>query len=277
MSLRLLRKALTYALGDTHASSSLPAHFWQRLRWPSRGLAVAALPTATVAASGRVAHVTASGPSAKFIANARTALVTYLKHTHPGIMFVHPKTAHAAVTNGTTKTGSCNWSGYAKTSATAQAYTSVSAKWTPEDHVPQGRPAHPTWVGIDGSSNGTVEQDGTTGWCFRGHATYFTWYEMFPAGSSTVGKSLKPGDKITASVNRSGTVVQAGGQGHHSLGSQLHKTKTCALAPAPTRASSGSRSGPRSRPPASSRWPTSAAGRPPRWPARVAAAPTRSP
>jgi hypothetical protein len=187
------------------------------------------MPTATVAASGRVAHVTASGPSAKFIANARTALVTYLKHTHPGIMFVHPKTAHAAVTNGTSKTGSFNWSGYATTSSTQQAYSRVSGSWvTPKISCPSREDQLTSeWVGIDGFTTGTVEQDGTLDWCYLGKATYFTWYEMYPAGTIEVGKSLRPGDHITAIVSRKGTAytLKVTDSKHH--GSSFTKHSSC--------------------------------------------------
>ncbi len=61
------------------------------------------------------------------------------------------------------------------------------------------------WVGLDGFNSGTVEQLGTISWCFQGTPTYFTWYEMFPAGTIEVGTTLKPGDKIAASVTRTGT------------------------------------------------------------------------
>jgi hypothetical protein len=62
------------------------------------------------------------------------------------------------------------------------------------------------WVGLDGASaaNPTVEQDGTLAWCFDGSATYYTWYEMYPAAQVSEGQSLQPGDNISASVLRSG-------------------------------------------------------------------------
>jgi hypothetical protein len=183
----------------------------------------------TVASSGRSAH-TASyhAPTAHFLAEARIALLHYLRHNHPTMMLApHSKVGVKAAT----KVQSFNWSGYAKVSATAQAFTAVSAKWTqPKVKCGIEDQMSATWVGLDGATNGTVEQDGTTGWCFRGHATYFTWYEMFPAGSVEVGRSLKPGDKITSSVTRSGTSYKLAVKDatHSSAGFSV--TKTCALA-----------------------------------------------
>ena len=234
--------------------------------------------TATTVASGRSAHTaTYRAPTAHFLAEARLSLLHYLRHNHPTMMLAPHSKVGSSVKN-VTKVQSFNWSGFAKTSATAQAFTSVSAKWTqPKVKCGIEDQMSATWVGLDGATNGTVEQDGTTGWCFRGHATYFTWFEMFPAGSVTVGKSLKPGDKITASVVRSGTSYKLAVKDATHSSASFSKTKTCALATCTDESIESIQERPRSRPPASSRWPTSAAGRPPRWPARAAAAPTRSP
>ena len=185
--------------------------------------------TATTAASGRSAHTAAyHTPSVHFLAEARLALLHYLQHTHPHIMLVPH--SHLSV-KGASKAESYNWSGYAKVSSNDQAFTAVSAKWTqPKVKCGIEDQMSATWVGLDGATNTTVEQDGTTGWCFRGKATYFTWYEMYPAGSVEVGKALKPGDKITASVTRSGTSYKLTVKdGTHSSAS-FTKTKSCALA-----------------------------------------------
>jgi hypothetical protein len=172
----------------------------------SLGLAVGSAASGT-AASGRMTHVTAAQPSAKFISEARASLVRYLNKTHPGALLAHTGRVAASV-NGTTKSESYNWSGYANTSTKAQAFTKVSGSWvTPkiQGTCPKEDELTSEWVGLDGFGTNTVEQDGTLDWCFQGKAIYFTWYEMFPAGTVEVGASLKPGDKITASVTRSGT------------------------------------------------------------------------
>jgi hypothetical protein len=56
------------------------------------------------------------------------------------------------------------------------------------------------WVGLDGDTDGTVEQDGIAADCAGGTtASYFAWYEMYPAGL-TVEFSVNPGDAIVAQV-----------------------------------------------------------------------------
>ena len=179
----------------------------------------------TVAAPGRSHAV----PSARFLTEARTALVRYLRHDHPQAWLVH--TGHAHSIKGVTAVGSFNWSGYADTSATNQTFTKVSGAWTtpsvtcsPEDQITSD------WVGLDGFSSGTVEQLGTISWCFQKTPTYFTWYEMFPAGTVEVGTALKPGDKIAASVTRTGTSYALKLTDSTTAGNNISVTKTCALA-----------------------------------------------
>lgn len=52
------------------------------------------------------------------------------------------------------------------------------------------------WVGLDGATDTTVEQDGTASQCFEGTALYYSWYEMYPAGTVEVGMSVAAGDTI---------------------------------------------------------------------------------
>jgi hypothetical protein len=180
----------------------------------------------TVAAPARVNH---AAPSARFVSEARTALVKYLRHSHPQAMLVHTRHAHAV--RNVTATGSSNWSGYADTATTAQTFTKVSGAWTTpsvacsaEDQITSD------WVGLDGFNSGTVEQLGTFGWCFQGAPIYFTWYEMFPKGTVEVGAGLKPGDKISASVTRTGTSYALKLTDSTTTGNNISVTKTCALA-----------------------------------------------
>ena len=179
---------------------------------------------ATVAAPARVSHA----PSARFLAEARTALVHYLRHHHPQVMLVH--TGAHAVKNVTAATA-YNWSGYADTSGTHQAFTKVSGSWTTpsvtcsaEDQITSN------WVGLDGFNSNTVEQLGTISWCFQGKPIYFTWYEMYPAGTTEVGTTVQPGDKIAASVTRTGTSYALKLTDSTHTGNNISVTKTCALA-----------------------------------------------
>jgi len=179
----------------------------------------------TVAAPARASHA----PSARFLAEARIALVHYLRHNHPQAMLVHARRAHAV--KNVTATQSFNWSGYADAASTAQTFTKVSGAWTApsvtcsaEDQITSD------WVGLDGFNSNTVEQLGTISWCFQGAPTYFTWYEMFPKGTVEVGTALKPGDKISASVTRTGTSYALKLTDATTAGNNISVTKTCALA-----------------------------------------------
>jgi hypothetical protein len=146
------------------------------------------------------AHLTAT-----FLSKARAALVKDLNRNHGTAWFVHGRPRVADIANSTATT-SYNWAGYADVSSTNGTFTKVSGAWTvpsvtctKEDRITSD------WVGLDGFSSSTVEQDGTVSQCFEDTAVYYTWYEMYPAGTVAVGTSVAPGDKITASVTRSGS------------------------------------------------------------------------
>jgi hypothetical protein len=98
-----------------------------------------------------------------------------------------------------------NWSGYAATSGT---FRGVSASWIqPTGHCGgvAGHRYAAFWVGLDGFSNGSVEQTGTDSDCVGRTATYYGWYEMFPSAPVFFRTKVNPGDHITASVRFSGT------------------------------------------------------------------------
>lgn len=101
---------------------------------------------------------------------------------------------------------STNWSGYANTGT---VYTAVTGSWAvPAVTCTRANTYSAQWVGIDGDTSATVEQDGTEADCLGGVATYDAWYEMYgdnavnsgdevELGSST---PVKAGDQMTASV-----------------------------------------------------------------------------
>ena len=174
-------------------------------------MAVGGMAAVTLAAAGntaaRPAHVSTAS-KAELSAKARIALTRFLREGYkPSAELVRPGGANLkAGASGTTAIGSFNWSGYADSSATPNTFTAVSAKWRQPGTVcspEQELTAY--WVGLDGYSNETVEQDGTLAYCFKGVAYYYTWWEMYPGGSVTVGSTVQPGDVIAASVKRSGT------------------------------------------------------------------------
>ena len=180
----------------------------------------------TVAAPARVHH---AAPSARFLAEARTALVKYLRHNHPQAILAHPRHAHAV--KNVTASASFNWSGYADTATKHQAFTKVSGAWTTpsvtcsaEDQITSD------WVGLDGFNSATVEQLGTTSWCYQGKAVYYNWYEIYPKAVHQVSTALQPGDKVTASVTRTGTSYAFKLTDSTTSGNDISVTKTCALA-----------------------------------------------
>ena len=195
-------------------------------------LAPAAPGVASALTAGRPAIVASHPrPSPRFLARARTALVSYLGHARAGLVPAHvgtPRTGSAG-TPGTA--GSYNWSGYEETATTDGTFTKVSGAWvTPKVSCTAEDTLTSEWVGLDGGASGstTVEQDGTLDWCYKGTPTYFTWYEMYPAGTMEVGKALAPGDKIAAKVSRSGTKYTLALTDSTSPANSFSVTATCA-------------------------------------------------
>jgi hypothetical protein len=145
------------------------------------------------------AHLTA-----RFLSEARAALVRDLRT--PDTAIFPQGTPAVSRARASTQASDVNWAGYADTSGTDGTFTNVSGSWavpkltcTKEDRITSD------WVGLDGFSSATVEQDGTASQCFEGTPVYYSWYEMYPAGTVEVGASVAAGDKISASVARSGS------------------------------------------------------------------------
>ncbi|MGH9172143.1 MAG: G1 family glutamic endopeptidase [Acidimicrobiales bacterium] len=136
--------------------------------------------------------------------------------------------ARPTAVGGVSATSSFNWSGYATVSSTKRFFTRVSASWTvPKVTCTTEDRLAAVWVGLDGFSDKTVEQDGTTSQCYEGKPVYYSWYEMYPAGSVAVGKTVKPGDKITASVVRTGTSYAIKVTDATTAGNNISLSETC--------------------------------------------------
>jgi hypothetical protein len=191
-----------------------------------------AAPLILLTVQGTPGGVSASGktPSASAVAAARASFIKAMSGHAPevggGRGWVSPGgMQHGAkgAANGTVTTApSVNWSGYADSETGSDTVSQVSGNWT----LPGVRClSYPyenqdaflsNWVGIDGYTNGTVEQLGTAAQCFEGVLYYYVWYEMYPAGTVEEGTAAcindnvncpQPGDRISASV----TVTSAGG------------------------------------------------------------------
>jgi hypothetical protein len=164
--------------------------------------------------------------TAKFLAKARAALVKDLR-TPDTALFVHGAPSPGDL-RASTAASSYNWAGYADVSATHGTFTKVSGSWhvpavscTSEDRITS------EWVGLDGFTSSTVEQDGTSSQCFEGTALYYSWYEMYPAGTVEVGTTVAGGDSITASVTRSGSSYTLSLTDSTHSANSFTKTGTC--------------------------------------------------
>ncbi len=107
-----------------------------------------------------------------------------------------------------TKFYSYNWAGYGVNSSSgsvtsaAGSWIEPSVKCNPNAGADQ---AVVFWVGVDGLTDGTVEQTGTLAYCFQGYSTadYYAWYEYYPAQPIiTVGSmTVTPGDVFKAVIS----------------------------------------------------------------------------
>jgi len=207
-------------------------------------LALAAGGTAA-AAVGTATQVTASAThtapyNAALAMKARASLVQYLSKNKGwnlpvpggGPHGVSPSTVNAgAGSKGAGTAASFNWSGYADSTTTAGAFTKVSGSWVePATFCSSEQRLTAFWVGLDGFSNSTVEQDGTLAYCFEGAPYYYSWWEMYPGDSVTVGSTVRPGDLISASVVRNGTSYTLSLTDHDTPSNSFSTVQTCPAA-----------------------------------------------
>jgi hypothetical protein len=169
------------------------------------GVGIGAADVAGHGASIRHRSAASARLSAAGEARAKAAAVAMLKGDHaPGVR------APGRATRGPDRASAVsyyNWSGYGATGA-AGAFTKIAGSWT-VSKVTGCTAEHTTdseWIGFDGFSNGTVEQDGTLAVCYEGKLSYYDWYEMYPTQPTvTIEHTVSAGDKISATVTRSGT------------------------------------------------------------------------
>jgi hypothetical protein len=166
---------------------------------PAIGQAVAYAP-----AAGAAAAPTHSSHEAQALAIARQALRRLDVGRHATD---HRVSGHATKVKGLNQVSSTNWSGYADDNSKGNTYSTVTGKWSePSVTCTSTTSLAAFWVGIDGYSSSSVEQDGTLAECYLGTAYYFSWWEMYPTNAvQVVGESVSPGDSISASVVKSGS------------------------------------------------------------------------
>jgi hypothetical protein len=118
--------------------------------------------------------------------------------THPNI----PPEGMRAATGYST-----NWSGYVAATNLSRplknSVTAASGSWVVPTIQRSTKNSYcAIWVGIDGYSNTTVEQIGTSHDWINGRAYHYAWFEMYPGPSYMInGFPLKVGDVITATVD----------------------------------------------------------------------------
>jgi hypothetical protein len=157
--------------------------------------------TAASASAKTLSHTPSAAVEAKQLAT--NAIKDLVVGQHP----LNQRTGISSPGNihGLSDVESTNWSGYADTGS---SFSAVSSSWTEPSASCSGRTESLAafWVGIDGYSSDSVEQDGTLIECYRGEAYQYTWWEMYPTNDiQVVGETLAAGDAITATVTRSGT------------------------------------------------------------------------
>jgi hypothetical protein len=104
---------------------------------------------------------------------------------------------------------SSNWAGYA---VTGRSFRRVSGAWTVSAQSCTGGEASysAAWVGLGGYSptSRALEQIGTEADCSSsGRVTYSAWSELVPANARTIKMKVRPGDRISASVDVTGNQV----------------------------------------------------------------------
>ncbi len=166
---------------------------------------------------------------------ALTSLSSELSSTASTLVNVPPllgKDVLGRIDNSTA-TSSTNWAGWADINDT---FKTVSSQWT-EPTVNCSAPStssggggllgglggllgggggggtSPTtyssfWVGLDGYSSSSVEQDGTSADCTSSGPDYYAWYEMYPSGEAPLSSTqyhVNAGDVMTGTVSFNAT------------------------------------------------------------------------
>lgn len=119
--------------------------------------------------------------------------------------FAFADTVHSAPRIKLKEGTSTNWSGYASisniSSPTPGYVTSAQGSWIiPTLACGSSSTYSSAWVGIDGYSDGTVEQTGTEQDCINGVQQNYAWFEMYPHPSYKIAIPVHTGDVFNAKV-----------------------------------------------------------------------------
>ena len=137
---------------------------------------------------------------------AREVMPNTARNGYPMVPAALPRGAAAAQVSNITSAGSLNWAGYAVSKAST-TFTAVQATFfVPYLDCAQspGKSLSSAWVGLDGfvGHPESVEQGGIGADCSAaGKASYFAWYEMYPAAEARAAVTVAAGDSVTAAVS----------------------------------------------------------------------------
>lgn len=158
-------------------------------------LRTAAAAAATLCTVGMLS-IPAASQAAQAITHApRIALAPPSTHGHGG-----------GSGSGSFGWSSSNWSGYALSSSSSGAYSSITGSWVvPTVQPSKGSTYSSSWIGIDGYNNSDLIQTGTEQDYYRGSAHYSAWWEILPAAETVIsGDPVYPGDHMSASIKNNG-------------------------------------------------------------------------
>ncbi|HEY2237616.1 MAG TPA: G1 family glutamic endopeptidase [Streptosporangiaceae bacterium] len=175
---------------------------------PALGTLLGVAGTAT--AGTATTPATTSSPGAQAATAARNAIKQMVigehgnNHAMSGHALAHTARGGVSALNQVTST---NWAGYADDSTGGHTYSKITGNWAePSASCTSTESLAAFWIGIDGYTSSSVEQDGTLVECYRSTAYYYTWWEMYPSNAiQVVGSSVRPGDSISTSVTKSGS------------------------------------------------------------------------
>jgi hypothetical protein len=166
---------------------------------------IAALPalglTAGLTTAANASPVGTAARSAPARADAMALAI--IEHLQVGQHGTDHRVSGVSRVSGLSQVESTNWSGYADTGSN---FSTATGSWSePGASCSRSTTYAAFWVGIDGYSSDTVEQDGTLIECYQRTAYQYSWWEMYPTNDiQVVGESVAAGDSISASVVRSG-------------------------------------------------------------------------
>jgi hypothetical protein len=130
--------------------------------------------------------------------------------------------------NGINVMYSDNWSGYAALPKAGETFTSIVGDYNVPSVVcsvtPHTFSYH--WIGLDGWSDQTVEQDGIAADCNGTTAEYAAWYEMYPANFK-FSFNVNPGDAIESAVHYLGDAKYELSLKDVTTGQGFDVTRTC--------------------------------------------------